>query len=45
MLQIDAMLVYYFKVNPDDLSDEDYAKKFSQMKFVLKRESERWGSK
>jgi len=45
MLQIDAMLAYYFKVNPEELSDEDYALKFVQMKFVLKKESERWQPK
>ena len=38
-----AMLVYYFKVNPDELTDEEYAMKFSQMKWVLKEESKRWG--
>jgi hypothetical protein len=42
-MQIDAMLVYYFKVNPDELTDEEYAMKFSQMKWVLKEESKRWG--
>lgn len=41
-MQIDAMLAYYFKINPDDLSDEEYAMKFAQMKYVLKKEAERW---
>ena len=39
------MLAYYFKVDPDQLSDDDYAKKLAQMKWVLKKESERWQQK
>jgi hypothetical protein len=42
-MQIDAMLAYYFKVDPDTLPDEEYAIKFAQMKWVLRKESERWG--
>lgn len=42
---MDAMLAYYFKVNPDELSDEEYGMKFAQMKWVLKKESERWQPK
>jgi hypothetical protein len=39
------MLAYYFGVDPDSLSDEEYAKKFVMMKYVLKKESERWQPK
>jgi len=44
-LQIDAQLAYYFKINPDDLSDEEYALKFAQMRWVLEQDSKRWGGK
>lgn len=36
------MLAYYFKVDPDSLNDEEYALKFSQMKWVLDQEAKKW---
>lgn len=39
------MLAYYFKIDPETLSDEEYALKYAQMKWALKDEAKRWSNK
>jgi hypothetical protein len=45
ILQINARLAFYFKINPSELSDEEWALKFAQLQFVLKDEAKRWEQK
>jgi len=40
--QIDALLRFYFRIDPDELNDNDWAERWRELQYCLKREDERF---
>ena len=43
--QIDALLRFHFKVNPDGLSDEEYFRLYAQLEWVIRMENKKYETK
>lgn len=39
--RINALLRFHFKINPDDLDDDDWAQAWGDLKFALEQEAKR----
>lgn len=44
MRQIDALLRFHFKIDPDLLDDDAWAKRWGELDWVLMKEREKWNS-
>jgi len=43
--QIDALLRFHFKINPDNLDDEEYFNLYAQLEWVIRMENEKYKNK
>jgi hypothetical protein len=41
--KVNALLRYHFKINPDELTDDEWCERYQELKWVLKFEFKRLG--
>lgn len=40
--KIDALLRFYFKIDPDQLTDEAWADRWGELKYALEQDAKKW---